>query len=485
MSVGSARTRLRRQAASAAAIVFVIAACAVGPDYERPQLPVTPAFRGAPEESSSIADSAWFDVFLDPVLRQLIEEALANNRDLQVAVSRVEQARYTAATARAPLFPQVAYGGGASRGKQTVLGLTQVEVGSPVANTFLLAANASWEIDVWGRIRRSAESARAELFAQDAVRRGVVLSLVSDVAARYLELRELDLELQIVTDATASFQGTYDLFNRRYEGGAASKLDPLRAHAALEDVAALVPDTERKIVEKENLISVLVGRPAQSVPRGAALDAQTVPPQIPAGLPSQLLERRPDLIESEQSLVSSNAQIGAAFANFFPRIGLTALGGTLSSDASDLMEGKSSMWSYAAAAAGPLFTAGQTTYQWRGAQANTDALRASYQGAVLNALREVSNALADREKFALRRAHLEREVKDLEESLATALARYNSGRASYLEVLNAQQQLYPAQLALAQSRLQELVAVVDLYRALGGGWSQDQVEPTVPTNLRP
>ena len=202
-------------------------------------------------------------------------------------------------------------------------------------------------------------------------------------------------------------------------------------------------------------------------------------------MPSQLLERRPDLIQQEQDLVAANAQIGEAFANYFPRIGLTAVGGTLSADASDLMEGKSSLWSYAAKGAGPLFTAGHTTYVWKGAKANTDAARAKYEGAVLNALAEVSNALTARKQEALVRVQQEQAVAALDESLSVALKRYNGGLANYLEVLNAQQQLYPAQVDLARTRLQELLAVVSLYKALGGGWNQDVSVPEVPTPLMP
>ena len=466
-----------------AAAICALCACAVGPDYQRPELPVTPTFRDTPAEESSIADSAWFDVFSDPVLRQLVDEAIANNRDLQVAVTRVEKARYSAAIARSPLFPQVGYGGVASRGKQATFGVE--EQGSPVTNSFLLALAGSWELDVWGRIRRSAESARAELLATDAVRRGVVLSLVSQVAQSYFELRELDLELQIATDAAKSFQETYDLFNRRYAGGATSILDPLSAESSLAQYTGAVAQAEQNIVLKENEISVLLGRPAGNVPRGAALEAQTLAPQVPAGVPAQLLERRPDLIESEQQLVAANAQIGEAFANYFPRIGLTAIGGTLTSDVSDLLEGKASLWSYAAQGAGPLFTAGHTTYVWKGAKADTDTARASYEGAVLNALREVSNALTVRRQQALLRAQQERAVKALEKSLTTAITRYSGGRANYLEVLTAQQRLYPAQVDLAQTRLREILSVVSLYKALGGGWNRAASQPEIPTPLMP
>jgi outer membrane protein, multidrug efflux system len=466
-----------------AALSFLLAACAVGPDYERGEVPATPTFRDHPADASSIADQEWFDVFGDSVLRELVDQALANNRDLHASVSRVEQARAIAAVARSPLFPQIGYGAAASRSEHAFLGVPDAASGT--TDTFLLAANMSWELDVWGRIRRSAESSRADLLASDAVRRGVVLSLVSGVATSYLELRELDLELQIAQDATASFQETLDLFNRRFRGGVASKLDPLRAEAALAQVAALVPDTERRIVAKENEISVLLGQPAQAIARGAALVDQPLPPEIPAGVPAQLLERRPDLIEAEQNLVSANAQIGASFANYFPRIGLTALGGSVSSELSDLLKSGSGVWALGAAAAGPLFTAGRTTYQWRAAQAATEAARASYEGSVLNALREVSDVLTAREKLEGVRAQQEREVSALRESLQIARVRYSGGLATYLEVLDAQQQLYPAELALAQTRRDQLLAVVALYRALGGGWNRAAAAPEVPSPLRP
>ncbi|HTO71432.1 MAG TPA: efflux transporter outer membrane subunit [Myxococcota bacterium] len=467
-----------------AVCAVALAGCAVGPDYRRPPLPLGETFRETPAQTASIADTPWFDVFTDPVLRQLVEEALANNRDLRAAIARVEQARDEAAIARSPLFPQVGYGGVAARGKLVRIGVADQEA-PEVANTFLAFANASWELDLWGRIRRGAEASYADLLASDAGRHGVVLSLVSQVAQSYFELLELDLELQIARDNVVSFQETFDLFNRRYRGGVASKLDSLRAQAALAQVAADVPRVEAAIVQKENEIAVLVGRPAQGMPRGTALLAQSVPPEIPAGVPAQLLERRPDLIQSEQTLVAANATIGETFAQYFPRVGLTALGGTLSSDVSNLLEHKSSLWSYAAQAAGPLFTAGQTTYQWKAAQAATDAALASYESAVLNALREVSDALIARSKLDEQRAQRETSVAALEEALKTARTRYAGGLATYLEVLDAQQQLYPEQLALAQVRRDELVSVVTLYRVLGGGWNAAEPAPAVPSNLRP
>ena len=474
---------MSRRFSLALALALAASACAVGPDYHRPELPTTPTFRDHPADSSTIADAPWFDVFNDPVLRKLVDDALANNRDLEVAIARVDQARYVAAVARSPLLPQIGYQFDATRGNHSFLGIPSA-AGS-TGNAFLAAANRAWEIDLWGRIRRNAESSRADLFASDAVRRGVVLSLVSGVATSYFELRELDLELEIAHDAVSSFQETLDLFNRRFRGGVASKLDPLRAEAALAQVAALVPDTENRIVAKENEISVLVGRPAQATERGTALVDQALPPEVPAGVPAQLLERRPDLMEAEETLVSANAQIGANFANYFPRLGLTAIGGAVSAELSNVLKGSSSLWAIGAEAAGPIFTAGRTTYEWRAAQAATEAARASYEGTVLNALREVSDALTAREKLRGVREEEERQVKALADALDTARVRYSGGLATYLEVLDAQQQLYPAQLALAQTRRDELLAVVELYRALGGSWNQSAQELDIPLPIAP
>ncbi len=468
---------------SALLVAGIGSACALGPDYTRPELPAPEAFREQPAQMESLADLPWFEVFRDDALGAHLREALENNRDLQVAAARVQQARYLAAVARSPLFPQLGYDAVTARGDQALLG--NPAPGATLENSSLLAANLFWEIDVWGRIRRSAEAARAELFATEAVRRGVVLSLVAAVAQSYYELLELDLEREIAQSSVQAYQGTYDLFQRQFEGGVTSKLGPLRAEAALAQAEASIPLLESAIVAKENELSVLLGRPAGALTRGAALTAQTLPPEVPSGIPSQLLERRPDLLEAEQTLVAANARIGVAFTGYFPRIGLSALGGSASTDLSALLDAGTGLWSMAAAAAGRIFTAGQTTYAWRAAQAASDASRAAYEGSVLNALREVSDALTAREKLALARVQQERAVASLRESVKMATTRYVSGLSSYFEVLNAQQDLYPAEFALARTRRDEQVAVVALYRALGGGWNLHVPEPEIPLPIAP
>jgi multidrug efflux system outer membrane protein len=466
-------------------LAAALAACAVGPNYQRPELPVPPSFRDTPEDQASIADLPWWEVFHDEVLQQLVRESLEHNRDLLAAIENVETARYAAAVQRGELFPQLTYEGDAARGKNSFLA---TPVGNPrTTSSFLAALNVFWEVDVWGRIRRATESARAQMLSNDAVRRGVVLSLVTGVAQAYLELRELDLELEIAHRNVASFEETYRLFLRQFQGGVASKLDPLRGEAALAQAASTVPNIEQRIVAKENELSVLVGRPAGEIERGVALIEQALPVEVPAGVPSMLLLRRPDLIEAEQNLVSANAQIGVAFADFFPRIGLTAFRGALSNDLADFLKSSNETWALAAQAVGPILTWGQTWYNWRAFQAADRASVYQYQQSVLRALEDVSDALTAREKVALQRAELEREVDALRESVRLAQVRYVGGLATYVEVLDAQQQLYPAEIFLAEALRDERLALVSIYRALGGGWQEQDAlpPPEIPQPLAP
>jgi multidrug efflux system outer membrane protein len=474
---------VKRRQAAAGALAALALGCAIGPDYQRPELPTTPAFRGESEEAGSIADLPWWEVFRDDTLVALIHESLSNNRDLAAAAANVEVARYQAAVQRGELFPRLDYEADAARGEDTFL--RAPSPGRGTENDYAAIANVFWEIDVWGRIRRASEATRAELLASEAFRRAVVLSLVSGVAQAWFELIELDREHEIALESVRSFQETYDLFERQYLGGVASKLDSLRAEAALAQAAALVPELERQIVAKENELSVLLGRPAGAIPRGAALEAQVMPPDVPVGVPSLLLERRPDLIEAEETLIASNARIGQALAEYFPRIGLTALGGSISNQLSNLLESGNGIWAAGGQALGPLFTFGQTTYTWRAAQAATDTSRALYEGSVLTALREVSDALTAREKLVAVRAEQERAVLALRESVSMSQARYLGGLSTYIEVLDAQQQLYPAEFDLAQTERDQLLAVVALYRTLGGGWEQAPEAPSLPTPLVP
>jgi multidrug efflux system outer membrane protein len=447
---------------------FLLTSCAVGPDYVRPETRTPPEFReqiGA-AEATSFADQPWWDIFNDETLRGLIDESLKANYDLRTAVARVEQAQHLVGVTRSPLFPQVGYEGGAGRGRVFI----GPEFPNVTGNQFLGAFTLAWEIDVWGRIRRSTEQSEAQLYATDDVRRGVVLSLVSGVANAYFTLQELDAELEIATRTVASFQDTLDLFTRRFMGGVDSKLSVERAKAALAQAAAAVPNLERRIVIQENAICVLLGREPGPVPRQPLMTMNALPPQTPPGLPSQLLERRPDILQAEQDMAAANAAVGVATANFFPRLGLTALYGGQSSDLEKVFQGPGNIWQVAGSLVGPLFQGGALIENLRASDAAYDAAVQAYQQSVLTALGEVSNALINQTKLEQVRVEQAKQVDALKESVRLSTLRYVGGLSTYYEVLEAQQQLFPAELSLAQIDRDRLLAVVDLYQSLGGGW---------------
>lgn len=461
----------RTTAATILALAAASAGCAIGPNYARPDLVSPDAHRGAvdPAQAESLADLAWWDVFEDPVLRELVVEAIRANPDLRVATARVEQAYAQVGVSRSELVPQIGYEGAAGR-EQVSDFVTPTPGSSRTSDLVAGAVNLAWEIDVWGRIRRATESARASLYAEEATRRGVLLSLVSAVAQGYFELRELDLELEIARRTAQTFTETRDLFQRQFDGGVASKLEVQRAEAALAQTEAQIPDLERLIVAKENALCVLLGRNPGPIPRGAVLEAIAEPPAVPAGVPSTLLERRPDLVAAEQIVVATNARIGQSIADFFPRIGLTAAYGSQSLELRDFAAAGSSVWSLAAVAAGPIFQGGNLYYRWRFSKESFAEAVSAYEQSVLVAFQEVSNTLVAREKFAEARDDQARAVDALRESVRLSLVRYRGGLSSYIEVLDAQQQLFPAELTLARLELGRRVALVQLYRALGGGW---------------
>jgi len=331
--------------------------------------------------------------------------------------------------------------------------------------------SASWEVDIWGRIRRANEVARETLLATEEARRGVWLTLVSDLGQAYFELLELDVLLQIARNSTDAYQRTYDLFLDRLQVGVASKLETSRAQGALGNAQANIPQLESDIVAKENQISILLGKSPGPILRGRPMYEQPVVPTVPAGLPSTLLERRPDLRQAEQQLVSANARIGVAKAEFFPKLSLTALFGTASPEVSALTGGTATIWAVAGEFSGPLFNAGRTLGFYRASIAQWEQARLQYEQAVLGALREVSDALTALGKLNEAETGQDTAVKALEEAVEHATNRYRQGLANYFEVLEAQQQLYPAQNTLAQIRRDRLLAHVRLYKALGGGWS--------------
>jgi multidrug efflux system outer membrane protein len=455
----------------------LLAGCAIGPDYKRPPVAEPPVFRGqATAEAASLADLPWWEVFQDPILKNLITEALGSNYDVNIAAARVQEARAQVGVARSEYFPAIDYNVGAQRSRFSgaLLGLPGGEPST--SNLYHGWLTASWEIDIWGRIRRSNEAARASLLATEDARRGVWLTLVSDLGQAYFELLALDVRLQIARSSTQAYRNTYDLFQDRLKGGVASKLETSRAEGALGSAEASIPQLESDIVTKENQISILLGRSPGPVPRGMPMYEQAVVPTVPAGLPSALLERRPDLRQAEQKLVGANANIGVAKAAFFPQLSLTALFGRASPEVSALTGGTATIWAVAGMLSGPIFEGGKNLSNYRVAKAQWEQVKLQYEQAVLTALREVSDALTLLGKLSEAETGQERSVKALQQAAEYAMDRYRQGFASYFEVLEAQQQLYPAQNVLAQIRRDRLLAHVQLYKALGGGWSLTDAE---------
>jgi multidrug efflux system outer membrane protein len=446
----------------------MLAGCAVGPNYKRPDVPVPENVRGAvgPADAASLADKPWWEIFRDPTLEQLVDEALRNGYDVRLAAARVEEARAAAGIARADFYPQINYSAQFSRSKDS----EYFTPGARPVNLHDVNLGMTWEIDLWGRIRRSSEAALANYLATEEARRGVLLSLVSDTATDYFQLRQLDLRLEIARRTQTAFQETYDLFDRRLKAGMASALETASAEASLAVVAGVVPQLETQIVSLENSMALLLGKTPGAIPRGAVLTDQFLPPEVPAGLPSELLRRRPDVREAEERLVSANALVGVATANFFPTISLTGAFGALNTEVSNLFpEGKA--WSIAAGLTGPLFQGMRLKNQYDVRIAQWEEAKVQYERTVTNAFVEASSALVAHQKLAQSEKEAERAVAAFREAVTLSNQRYVAGFASYLDVLQAEQNLFPAENALAVIRFQRLANLVQLYKALGGGWN--------------
>ena len=372
----------------------------------------------------------------------------------------MEEERAQLGVSRSLFFPQVGYGANISGQRAPTI---------PNHTYYGYNLNLSWELDLWGRIRRLNEQQRAVFLATEEAQRGVWLSLVSDVAQAYFELRALDAQREIALQTGQSFQETLDLFNKRLEGGAASGLETARAEGALSNVLAQIPDLERQITAKENQISLLLGRNPTPIPRGALLSAQNDMDVIPAGLPSTLLERRPDIRQAEQEMIAANAAVGVAKANFFPVINLTGILGGVSPQLAGLVS-SGTQWGVAGGLAGPLFTGGQLKSQYRASQARWDQARLFYQSVATKAFGEVSTALSAHQDLANSLIQEARSASAYQESVRLANTRYDSGLASYFEVIDAKLDLYPVQQFEVQYDLERKVALINLYMALGGGW---------------
>lgn len=457
--------------------------CAVGPNYKRPAIQSPATFRGdLSPTNSSFADLEWWRVYQDTNLQALVREAFTNNYDLRIALTRVEQARAVVMQTRSQFVPSVNYNGNVGRGRNSVFGSAFPNNGSTVT-TGAATLNAFWELDLWGRIRRLNEGARARFLASEEARRAIRLILLSDVAASYFRLLELDRELEIAGRTTNSFTESLRIFSQRVAGGTASGLEASRAQAALADAMAAIPSILDEISSTENALSLLLGRPPGPIDRSNAALQALLPPEVPAGLPSSLLARRPDVREAEQLLHSANAQVGESVAEFFPKIGLTALLGRVSPELSAFTLGSANAWSIAAQASGPLFEGGRLVGQYRQSKAARDEATLRYRQTALAALRDVSDALSSRERLAEMREQRVLQVRALETAVKLSSERYVAGKASYYEVLEAQQQLFPAELNLARTERDQLLAVVALYKSLGGGW-QDEIPSHLATAPR-
>ena len=474
---------MRKLAAGSLALAL-LTGCAVGPNYKQPPVTAPDAYRdvqGPQPSAASLADQPWWDVFGDPVLKQLIDEALQNGYDVQIAAARVQEAAARAGIARSEFFPQIGYEAQWSRGRNSIY---LPPYSTATGNLNQVNVNFGWELDVWGRIRRLNEAAKAQYLASEDARRGVLLSLVSSVATTYFTLRGLDAQLVIAKETVAAFQETYNLFNRKLQEGAASALETSYAAAALGQVASQVPELERGIEATENTLNLLLGRNPGPIPRGQVLDDQPLPPEVPAGLPSELLQRRPDIREAEQQLIAANALVGVAVANFFPSISLTGLFGTVAPEVDNFFYPAGKTWQIAAGLLGPLFQGGRLRSQYDQAYAQWDQVRIQYEQTVTSAFAETTTVLYSRQKLEASLAELTTTVNQYREMVRLSNLRYNSGLSNYFEVLYAMQLLYPAEQARVLTQVNLLKDYVNIYKALGGGWNL-QRDDSNPTWLSP
>jgi len=462
-------------------IVFTIllSGCMVGPDYVRPGLDVPAAFTYEDGDPRETANTSWWKQLQDPVLDRLINEALADNRDIKIAAANIEQAAAVLLQARAPLFPQAGYSGTGRRERASE------SAGTPLSQTlsntrgsYQTFANVSWEIDLWGRIRRLSEAAQAELLATGEAWRGVILTLVSTVAGNYIQLLGLDDQLRIAKETLATYAQSVKLFELRFRYGQVSQMTVEQARSQYETAAAAIPQIESQIAQVENAISILLGRNPGRVERGKTIHQLYLPP-VPSGLPSDLLVNRPDIRQAEQNLISANAQIGAVKALYFPTISLTGAFGFASSDLSNLFKGPARIWSYAGSITGPIFTAGAIDGQVREAEAARKAALLNYEHTVQNAFGDVENSLVARKKLVEQIQAQERLVKANREYVRLAILQYEEGYSPYSTVLQAQQQLFPSELDYAQYRAALFNSLVNIYKAMGGGWITDAERLTV------
>jgi multidrug efflux system outer membrane protein len=472
-------------------LAALLAGCTLGPDYQRPAVPVPEQHRDAEpqapgREAASLADVQWFALFQDEILQTLVKIALENNYDVRIATARVLEAAAQLGVTRSFLLPTVDGTATVARDRVSEERFLSSPAGvSPEGNTFALGLALTWEVDIWGRIRRQTEAARADLLAAEWAQRAVLVTVISQVASAYFALRELDDELAIAQRTLASRQQSLTLTQLRLEHGASTRLDVRQAETLLYTAAATIPLVERQIVQTENAIRLLLAQPPGDILRGRALTEQPIPPEIPAGLPAALLERRPDIRASEEVLVSANAQIGAAKALYFPRISITGLLGIESAELDRFVKASALTWSIGADALQPIFNYGRIRSINEATQASYLRLLAQYEQTIQTAFREVSDALIGYRKSREQRIQQELLVGALRDRVGLANQRFFGGLDSYLQVLDAERDLFDAELNLARLQRDERLNIVGLYRALGGGWESVVVPGNVASLSRP
>jgi multidrug efflux system outer membrane protein len=461
-------------------LALLAGSCTVGPDYKRPAVDVPAGWRLDEKEAKDLANSTWWQQFHDPVLNELIAISLRENKDLLIAAARIDEFAGRYGIVRADLFPQVGASGEYSRQRVTELGENRL---SPeykaTTDNFSANVNASWEIDLWGKIRRSTEAAKAQLVASEEGRKAVVLSLVANVASAYVNLRDLDRQLEISRNTAKTREDSYLVFKDRFAGGVISDLELSQNRSQYEEALASIPPLEKAIIQQENGLSVLLGRNPGPIQRGKSIDALLLP-TIVSGMPSDLLERRPDLRQAEQNLIAANAQIGVAKAAYFPSISLTGAFGSASGDLGDLFKGPSKAWQYSAPVTLPIFTAGKIAGSVQEAEALQQQALIGYQQAIQNAFREVNDALADQAQTKKQLATQKNQVDSLRQYAGIARLRYDNGYADYLTVLDADRSLFNAQLAYTQTQGALHLAMINLYKAMGGGWTEGAEQATQP-----
>lgn len=461
-----------------AAIILLIAAscsgCAMGPRYHEPVMELPQSYRSYKtiQEGEAMINLPWWGVFKDPALQDLIREALSNNYDLRAAAARVEEARAVIGTAASQLFPQADLTGGISRERNSKNSAPSL---NRFSSNYTAGFNTSWELDLWGKISQGVSSARAEYLASENSRKGVMVTLVADVAETYFRLLELDLRLDIAEKTLQTRKDNLDLFTTRYKGGAASELEVARAEADYEETSSDIPDIEREIAGQENKLSELLGRNPGPIERTAALSRESFAPGIPgSGLPSDLLKNRPDVMEAEQMLRSATAEVGVAISEFMPSVNMTNFVGGQGNRFSKVFDNKGYTWELGGSADMNVFDGGKNLSGYAAAKAKVSQYMASYQQKVVGAFREVSDALVNIEKIETVRESQEKQVEALKKATDLSRARYEGGYSSYLEVIDADQQYYQAQNLLARTQADQVIYYVQLYRALGGGWQTEK-----------